>query len=82
MHHMRAPPCSCRYLVCMDTSCNVFVLALVRMAHDAFNTTQLLAVTHPEVMHVDVKCKGQVSRALTPHQGNMDSPMLLLEALQ
>ena len=50
----------CRYVVCVDTSGACFVLALVRIAHDAFNMTQLLAVAHPELLAVEVQWRGKV----------------------
>ncbi|GLC57068.1 hypothetical protein PLESTB_001179400 [Pleodorina starrii] len=42
------------YLVCVDTSCCCLVLALTHIHHDAFDMTQLLTITHPELRHVDI----------------------------
>ncbi len=60
---LHARPRHRRYVVCVDTSGACFVLALVRIAHDAFNMTQLLAVAHPELMAVEVTWHAKVRRA-------------------
>lgn len=51
---------TCSYLVCADTSGSCFALALVRVAHDAFNLSQLLTVVNPELHEVEVHYKEQV----------------------
>lgn len=56
--HVRVRTCS--YLVCADTSGSCFALALVRVAHDAFNLSQLLTVVNPELHEVEVNYKEQV----------------------
>ncbi|MEW5297516.1 MAG: hypothetical protein WDW36_000721 [Sanguina aurantia] len=69
-----APPLNASatlYLVCADTSGSCFALALVRVAHDAFNLSQLLTVVNPELHEVEVNYKEQ----------NYKFPMLKVDSL-